>query len=762
MTAVRKELRRRRRPIGLAAMLVALTAVLVFAIGATTASLPGSAFEIDGAPTGANLRVDVAGNLDWANVAEQRQADTPPGQNDNAFGQGAKEDTPVPTVVFGGIPPQKSDLTHFGVYLETNATGQRFLNVFWRRVQSPSGTTNMDFEFNQSSLISGNGVTHVRTAGDVLIQYDLVQGGTNPQLFLSRWVTTGAGSLCEQNNATPCWGTRVDLSAAGDAIGSINLQEIPAAESDGLGLTSIRTFGEAQIDFDALTGGGGRCVAFGSAFLKSRSSDSFNAELKDFIAPVATNINQCGKVIIRKQTDPDGATQLFDYTKSFNTDPVIPNTFQLADDGVFENANVLFGNGYTVTEDALPQGWSFDHLDCTASTADVEFVIDPATRKVTFDIDNAADILDCTYFNDSLGTIIVKKITDDGQGAFDFTTATLPGGNFTLTTTGPGEAGSDSNTYADIPTGTYDVAETVPVGWNLVSSACSDGSDPSSIGLDVGETVTCTFHNARERGNIIVRKITDDGQGTFHYTSTTLDPNAFDLTTTGPGEAGADSRPFNGILASSLVGPYDVAEDVPAGWTLVSSACDDGSPVSAIDLQDGETIVCTFHNARQLGAIDITKMRKHAAAGPGDHPHPGVTFTVEGGNLPIGGVQVVTDANGRACVNGLVLSSFVGNYTVTETLPGGYHNVGPLSQGVAVTDEATGCGDEPHPDADVRFDNMPLTNIVITVDSQVDGGTASVIDCDGTISNTDPNGDGGQTHNDLEPGTYTCTVVVDP
>ncbi len=40
----------------------------------------------------------------------------------------------------------------------------------------------MDFEFNQSSVISTNGVTPVRTAGDVLIQYDLAKGGTNPRV----------------------------------------------------------------------------------------------------------------------------------------------------------------------------------------------------------------------------------------------------------------------------------------------------------------------------------------------------------------------------------------------------------------------------------------------------------------------------------------------------------------------------------------------------------------------------------------------------
>ena len=60
----------------------------------------------------------------------------------------------MPTVVDGSIPPNKSDLLTFGGYLETNPAGDRFLNIFWHRVQEPNGTTNMDFEFNQSSEIS--------------------------------------------------------------------------------------------------------------------------------------------------------------------------------------------------------------------------------------------------------------------------------------------------------------------------------------------------------------------------------------------------------------------------------------------------------------------------------------------------------------------------------------------------------------------------------------------------------------------------------
>ncbi len=116
----------------------ALVAGLAFAIIATGTSLPGSSFEID---NDANLRVDGtfgAASLDWANVTETRKADQPSGATDDSFGNGTKEDTAVPSVVSGSIPPNKSDLLNFGVYLETTSSGARFLNLFWHRVQEPS------------------------------------------------------------------------------------------------------------------------------------------------------------------------------------------------------------------------------------------------------------------------------------------------------------------------------------------------------------------------------------------------------------------------------------------------------------------------------------------------------------------------------------------------------------------------------------------------------------------------------------------------
>ena len=634
---------------------VGVVAALAFAIAATAshpeASLPGSNFEID---VDANLKVDdVAPSIDWANVSETRATDKVNGTGDDSYAGGVKEDTACPGETTDSIPPNKSDLLSFHVYREAGTgTHPGYLNLAWSRVSDPSGTTLMDFEFNQSSTNCASGPNKVRTAGDLLIEYAIDQGGSRADITARTWTGTEWGPTSDLDVASAtCGGNPC-------AAGTINSSPIPAADSDGLiasGSKQARTFGEAQIDL-RLIFQANKCASFGSAMLKSRSSDSFTSQLKDFVRPVGINITNCGKVIIRKQTDPADSTPDFPFTKSFGTDPASANTFSLKDDGVKTFDNVLFGSGYTVAEGTLPTGWDFVNVNCDASTG-----VTPQIngKTVTFAIDNASDILDCTYNNRARGTIIVEKITDDGKGAFNFTSNTLTPSPFTLTTTAAGLAGKDSRTFSNLTPGTYDVSESVPAGWNQVSASCSDGSVVSSIGLSGGETVTCTFHDAREKG-----------------------------------------------------------------------------------------------------AILITKTRKHAASGPGDHPHAGVTFKVTGGELPAAGVTAVTNAQGQACVDGLVLSSHagVGAYTVTETVPAGY-KASKTSDTVSVVSEAT-CSSGPK--AMVSFHNTPLTNITVSVNSQVDGGTASTITCGADSASTGANGDGSLTLSNKEPATYNCEIVVDP
>jgi hypothetical protein len=78
-------------------------------------------------------------------------------------------------------------------------------------------------------------------------------------------------------------------------LGSVNTSPIAATDSGGLGSLDSFTFGEAAIPVSALFPnlGGITCGTLGSAFLKSRSSDSFQAEIKDFIAPVSVGISNC-------------------------------------------------------------------------------------------------------------------------------------------------------------------------------------------------------------------------------------------------------------------------------------------------------------------------------------------------------------------------------------------------------------------------------------------------------------------------------------
>ena len=376
---------------GRATFALGATAALVLATAtAASANLPGSTFEgNDG-----NLTVNTAGNTDWINAPNRvRGDDLASGTNDNSFGQGTKEDDPNVSVVTGSIPPQKSDLTRFYVANEFTG-GSNFLYLAWER-SNVLGSANMDFEINklaQPNLTTTGAKTLNRSAGDILITFDFTNGGGNPVLGLLKWVTTGAASQCFSANSLPCWGNRVNLSAAGFAEGAVNTTTV----TDPIANVSLPalTFGEAAIN---LTGAGvfppGVCTAFGSAFLKSRSSSSFPAEVKDFVAPQPVNISNCGKIIIRKVTENGDAT--FGYTTTGNLSPA---TFTLSNgqSRTYSDSTQVQPGSYSVTESTVPAGWSLKSLVCTASGDGTSFTTSSATVSITMAPDG---VVDCTYTN---------------------------------------------------------------------------------------------------------------------------------------------------------------------------------------------------------------------------------------------------------------------------------------------------------------------------------------------------------------------------
>src|SRR4051794_7925633 len=384
---------------------------------ANAASLTGSSFEID---TNANLVVDTAGQKDWAAGASLRAGvihhpDLLSGANDNSFTQGTHEDSAVPTTDAGSIPPNKSDLKDFGLYTE-NTGSAVFLNVFWTRVQDPSGTTNMDFEFNQSATkkndpAGSDQIIPVRTKGDLLLTYDLSNGGSVATISKRLW----SGSA---------WGAATALTGA-QAIGTINTSAITAANSGGLGALSARTFGEASVDLAALLPADQGCVTYGSAYLKSRSSDSFSAEMKDFIAPESVAISNCGTVKVHK-TDANGALAGAGFTLYKDAAPVggsvgagdtvVAGTCTTDASGNCSITDVKKGD-YWLVETTVPAGHdgaAAQHVNIASGDQVVELSFVDPIQTGTITVTKDADPNDAQDFTFSLDGNAFK-LDDDGD-----------------------------------------------------------------------------------------------------------------------------------------------------------------------------------------------------------------------------------------------------------------------------------------------------------------------------------------------------------
>ena len=594
MRPIRNANERRGRRAATVALVLCLP-VWGLAALASASTISTSTFEIDDATgVGSNLVVDGTNKSDWRSVSTTANvtnetfdyvADTS-GQADNSFGNGTKEDTTVPSVVSGGIPPNKSDLKEFFVYVE-RVGAKSYLNLAWSRVQDPSGTTNMDFELNQSSLTHGNGVPK-RTQDDLLITYDLSRGGAHPTLGFRKW---------NGNDTSGAWGAYQQFDSS-IAIGSINEQALGAVTAPNgatYGPYSARTFGEASIDLnEADIFNPASCTSFGQAYLKSRSSDSFTSALKDYVAPVPTAITNCGRAIVHKTNSAtsallDGAT--FTVAPGNAATPSVTTVPALVVDGqavagVFCIDKLLFGTQYTFTESDEPDGFS---------GADPQ-TFTPTTSGNCANV-TAATTATLTFANTPLrGSILVKKTTSDGSvldGATFGYRVSSSTGTFTAMAGVSGQAGwfcVDGLEFA-----TYTVRETAaPTGYNPAANQNHTVSSASTCAARTSPqlgTPDLTFVNNPAPGTITISKrddasppnplagvefklYNDDGTGGAFNTNTVYDS---DSVTTGVQALTCTTAALNAVspavpgqcqISGVPLGTYWVVETAPpAGHT---------------------------------------------------------------------------------------------------------------------------------------------------------------------------------------------------
>ncbi len=314
--------------------------------------------------------------------------------------------------------------------------------------------------------------------------------------------------------------------------------------------------------------------------------DALSLDVGDQVTCTFTH-RRLGRIVIEKQTLPDGATQVFAFSASYDADG-----FSLGD-GQRDTSAFLAPGTYAVAE-TLPAGWAQDSATC-----------DDGSAPAAIDL-GAGETVTCVFTNARAELTLSKTPTP--------TSVVAPGGDvaFAVRVANSGATALQLTALSDSVFG--DVANSGNAA--LVSTTCAL---PQS--LAAGQTYDCAFtahvggtaganhHNtltatagtlasataeatvaivAPAQGHIVVAQ----------QTSPANTPGSFDYTTSysaGFSLSHGQSRD-SGPLASNAT--YSVSQTLPAGWTLSSAVCTDGSNPASIALDPGETVTCTFTNQR--------------------------------------------------------------------------------------------------------------------------------------------------------------------
>ena len=236
---------------------------------------------------------------------------------------------------------------------------------------------------------------------------------------------------------------------------------------------------------------------------------------------------------------------------------------------------------YSVAETSLA-GWSLTSATCDDRSDPSSITLDPG------------EIVTCTFTNTELSTIRVTKDANPTNTGDEFNIVlyknSTPLDSRLLENT-------ETGVFSDLMPGTYQLFEVYPAGnelkgWFLDHAICDGQSydSGSNINLIAGQTINCTFYNI-EKGKILVNKVTDPSGNPQDF-DFELETPSYSIDTFSLSDA---DTPYNSGLL--LPGTYSVSEDAITGWSLTSTACDDGSDPSSITLDPGETIICTFTNS---------------------------------------------------------------------------------------------------------------------------------------------------------------------
>jgi hypothetical protein len=530
---------RRRRWLFLCTIVAALAAAAFYIVGASAV--------VTGSPSGfesndGNMTLEATGgsNTDWncfagagntggfattvssptgCKVTTGATQVTADANGEISWVNGQKFDTECPALAVNNNPP-KDEFTNVASFSDTATNLDEY---FYGATIRPNtnGNSSGDVELNQSS---GNGTTSAgcRTAGDRLIAYDFLNGGTSLDFHVLTWIDSGhpngggnSGICLVKKDVMPCWGANVIHPDSSEFEGEANQSAITAA-NNGMTGTALpaQAFAEFGINLSLALGLRGQCIAFPQQVWESRSSgSSFTSNPQD-IEITNTQIQNCGTITIIKHTSPRGLDQAFNFHQdvSGTADFTLNDTGNSTTDSAGNTktfTNVLAGT-YHVSEDTLPLGFGFGNASCVSSTgSSTSNGTDDTTHigSKTLNLAGGGSIT-CTYTNNQqLGAIKINKISSKAAATalagahFRICTNGTDGGAFTTCTaakTGSDDLNSGTATFVcvdNLAFGDYYVSEKSPPSGYAVDDATVhkvtvDTNAKCSDTTYVGESIT--------------------------------------------------------------------------------------------------------------------------------------------------------------------------------------------------------------------------------------------------------------------------------
>src|SRR6266571_4320627 len=225
-----------------------------------------------------------------------------------------------------GNTPAKDDLSNVYAWATISPAGDQVIYAGFERLD-PSGDSHIDVELFQAqvrlngsndagfctyNLVDKDNGCHfngTRTNGDVIVSMDFLTGGALGSVSVRQWSGSSYGSAVVTLSGEGC--NPADTICAFNNGGSINGGPWPNFDRHGTEITNLpkNAFTEFGLDVTALLS---ETPCLSTILGKTRSSQSFTAELKDFDGPLAFPI--CNATIAMTPNDVNEINQPHTFT----------------------------------------------------------------------------------------------------------------------------------------------------------------------------------------------------------------------------------------------------------------------------------------------------------------------------------------------------------------------------------------------------------------------------------------------------------------